>query len=279
MIWRLEFRAGGDAGVPLASALRSLLWGLAAAAALLGSGCARDAAEAPSVAFPAKATGQLEIDYPFDESLFPPDIAAPTFTWSDGTAGAQQWTVLLRYADQGIERFVVDEPRWQPSAEQWASIKRQTTTASAQVAVVGMAADAKPVSSASVRFSTSTDPVGDAVFYREVPLPFLAAVQDPSRIRWRFGSVDSESQPPVVLENLPVCGNCHSFSDDGATLGLDVDYGNDKGGYAILPVSQQMVLNDEKIITWSDYKKDDGEATFGLLSQVSPNVASPSSFL
>jgi tetratricopeptide (TPR) repeat protein len=32
-----------------------------------------------------------------------------------------------------------------------------------------------------------------------------------------------------------------------------------------------MVLNDEKIITWSDYKKDDGELTFGLLSQVSPD--------
>ena len=54
-------------------------------------------------------------------------------------------------------------------------------------------------------------------------------------------------------------------------LGLDVDYGNDKGGYAILPVSKDMVLNDEKIITWSDYRKNDGEATFGLLSQVSPD--------
>ena len=32
-----------------------------------------------------------------------------------------------------------------------------------------------------------------------------------------------------------------------------------------------MVLNDEKIITWSDFKKGDGEATFGLLSQVSPD--------
>jgi Tfp pilus assembly protein PilF len=113
--------------------------------------------------------------------------------------------------------------------------------------------------------------VGDSIFYREVPLPFIEAVQDPSRIRWRFGSVDSLEQPPVVLEDLPVCGNCHSFSGDGSTLGLDVDYGNDKGGYAILPVSQQMVLNDEKIITWSDYRKDDGEGTFGLLSQVSPD--------
>ena len=106
---------------------------------------------------------------------------------------------------------------------------------------------------------------------REVPLPFTDAVQDPSRIRWRFGSVDSEAQPPIVLENLPVCGNCHSFSGDGGVLGLDVDYGNDKGGYAILDVAEQMVLDDEKIITWSDYKRDDGEATFGLLSQVSPD--------
>jgi tetratricopeptide (TPR) repeat protein len=75
----------------------------------------------------------------------------------------------------------------------------------------------------------------------------------------------------VVLEDLPVCGNCHSFSGDGSTLGLDVDYGNDKGGYAILPVSPEMILDDEKIITWSDYRRDDGEGTFGLLSQVSPD--------
>ena len=34
-----------------------------------------------------------------------------------------------------------------------------------------------------------------------------------------------------------------------------------------------MVLNDEKIITWSDYKQGDGETTFGLLSQVSPTAA------
>ena len=67
------------------------------------------------------------------------------------------------------------------------------------------------------------------MFYREVPLPFIKAVQDPARIRWRFGSIDFRGRPPIVLENLPVCGNCHSFSDDGGVLGIDVDYGNDKG--------------------------------------------------
>jgi tetratricopeptide (TPR) repeat protein len=35
-------------------------------------------------------------------------------------------------------------------------------------------------------------------------------------------------------------------------------------------VSTHMVMNDEKIITWSDYKREDGELTFGLLSRVSP---------
>ena len=80
-----------------------------------------------------------------------------------------------------------------------------------------------------------------------------------------------EDGPPIVLENLPVCGNCHSFADNGSVLGLDVDYGNDKGGYGLLPISSHMVMNDESIISWSDYKKDDGELTFGLLSRVSPD--------
>ncbi|MDJ0866315.1 MAG: tetratricopeptide repeat protein [Myxococcota bacterium] len=197
---------------------------------------------------------------------------APTFVWSDETEGVAEWTVLVRLGVQdALLRFPTAETRWRPTQETWAAIKRGSVERDAEVAVVGVGPGTEAVSSASVRIRTSTHPVGDSIFYREVPLPFIEAVQDPSRIRWRFGSIDSEDQPPVVLENLPVCGNCHSFSGNGSVLGLDVDYGNDKGGYAILPVSQQMVLNDEKIITWSDYEKDDGELTFGLLSQVSPD--------
>ena len=228
-------------------------------------------------AFPSQPSGRLEIKYPLDETLFPPDIVAPTFVWSDETPGVKTWTVLLRFDDANgaaegeVLRFAATEPRWRPSAADWAQIKQRSAERNAAVAIVGAGPDATVASSATVRIRTSADPVGDSIFYREVPLPFLTAVQDPSRIRWRFGSVDSEQQPPIVLEDLPVCGNCHSFSNDGSVLGLDVDYGNDKGGYAILPVSEQMVLNDEKIITWSDYKKNDGEATFGLLSKVSPD--------
>jgi tetratricopeptide (TPR) repeat protein len=246
--------------------------GLLLLAALALFSCDRDSARAPALAFPSGPSGQLEIAYPLDETLFPPEIVAPTFVWSDATEGVARWMVLVRFElAEDLLRFPTAEPRWRPSEENWAEIKRQSVDRNAEIAVVGLDSALAAASSATVRFRTSTDPVGDSIFYREVPLPFIEAVQDPSRIRWRFGAIDSETAPPIVLENLPVCGNCHSFSGDGGVLGLDVDYGNDKGGYAVLPVSEQMVMNDEKIITWSDYKKDDGEATFGLLSQVSPD--------
>jgi Flp pilus assembly protein TadD len=233
----------------------------------LGTGC-----KPAPVAFPSAASGQLQIKYPLDDTLFPPEIVAPTFVWSDPTEGVSEWKVLLRFGGEDDElRFATTEPRWRPSESDWAEIKRRSTEGDAEVAILGVSHGEDVASAATVRIRTSTDPVGDPIFYREVPLPFIDAVRDPSRIRWRFGTVDSEDRPPIVLENLPVCGNCHSFSRDGSVLGLDVDYGNDKGAYAVLPVSKEMVLDDQKIITWSDYRRNDGEATFGLLSQVSPN--------
>ncbi len=132
-------------------------------------------------------------------------------------------------------------------------------------------APAEALSAGRVTIKTSSDPVGAPLFYREVNLPFVDAVRDPSTIRWRFGTVSSAQPPPVVLEKLPVCGNCHSFSADGAVLGMDIDYANDKGSYAIAAVHPSMTLDKSTIITWSDYQKDEKEPTFGLLSQVSPD--------
>ena len=216
---------------------------------------------------------RLRITYPLDETLFPPEIVAPTFVWEDATGGADRWWVVVR-DDAGNElvREPVAAPRWRPSEERWKQIKQASVERDAEVLVAGVS-QARPaaiLSSARVHVRTSRDPVGDSLFYREVPLPFLEAVRDPSRIRWRFGTIDEESGPPIVLHDLPVCGNCHSFADNGSVLGLDVDYGNDKGAYAILPVSKHIVMDDAKIMTWADYRREDGELTFGLMSRVSP---------
>jgi tetratricopeptide (TPR) repeat protein len=244
------------------------------AAGLFLTGCDREPTTDAIIAAGSDPTeARLQITYPSDGTLFPPEIVAPTFVWKDETGNADHWYVVVR-DDTGSEvlRASTDAPSWTPPADVWSQIKRSSAERDAEVTIAGVrqAHPATVVSSAQVHIRTSNDPVGDSLFYREVPLPFIKAVQDPSRIRWRFGTIDLEAGPPIVLQNLPVCGNCHSFADNGSILGLDVDYGNDKGGYGIIPVSKQMVMDDAKIITWSDYKREDGELTFGLLSRVSP---------
>jgi tetratricopeptide (TPR) repeat protein len=247
---------------------------VALAASLLIGGRDRDAgAQTPGAAAPATAEARLRITYPSEGTLFPPESVAPTVVWTDETGRVDRWNVVVRDGTgSDVLTASVDAPRWRPSEDDWRKIKQQSSERDAEVAVAGVdqANPATTLSSARVHVRTSKDPVGDALFYREVPLPFLTAVQDPSRIRWRFGTIDAESGPPIVLQNLPVCGNCHSFADNGSVLGLDVDYGNDKGAYAIMSVAKHMVMDDAKIITWADYKRQDGELTFGLLSRVSP---------
>jgi len=216
----------------------------------------------------------LTIVYPLDQTVFPPEIVAPTFHWKDSNTKCNAWLVALRFEDGGQPmHFLAYQPEWTASAEQWETIKKRSLEKPAHVAIVGVNSS-KPgtiLSGTRILIMTAKDPVGAPIFYREVNLPFIDAVKDPSRIRWRFGSISSPQLPPVILEKLPVCGNCHSFSWNGQTLAMDVDYANSKGSYVITKVAQEMILATSDIITWDDYKREDGEQTFGLLSQISPD--------
>lgn len=218
--------------------------------------------------------GSLLIRYPFDNAVFPPGIAAPRFHWEDCSVEADAWLVRLEISDGGDALFFeTSVPEWKPSEDEWETIQQRCRGTMAEATVLGVRRrrQDRVLSSGQVSFTTSPDRVDAPIFYREVNLPFREAVIDPSRIRWRFGEVASREPPQVVLTGLPVCGNCHSFSADGKTLGMDVDYANDKGSYAILPVADQMVIDPGKIITWSDYLRDDDQPSLGLLSQVSPD--------
>jgi len=223
----------------------------------------------------ASSAGRLEIIYPFDEAVFPPDIVAPSLQWRDGVVESEAWLVTFRFSDGGESlSFQSPTTQWTVPDDSWEEIKRRSRGREARITISGVRkADPETVlSQASVRFSTSEDEVGAPLFFREVNLPFATAVKNPAAfIRWRFGSISSKEPPPIVLEKLPVCGNCHSFSADGSTLAMEVDSGNDKGSYAITPVEKEIVLDDERVITWSDYRREDKEVTFGLLCQVSPD--------
>ena len=212
------------------------------------------------------------VRYPFDNAVFPPGIDAPVCFWDDFTPQVDAWLVRAAFTDEKEPLyFEASQSMWNPTQAQWKTIQQRCGGQCTEVTVFGVSRQGQVLSSGRVAFKFSSDKVEAAIFYREVNLPFREAVIDPSRIRWRFGEVTSTEPPRVVLTGLPVCGNCHSFSADGKTLGMDVDYANDKASYAIMPVAEQMVIDPSKIITWSDYGRDDPQPTLGLLSRVSPN--------
>ena len=213
----------------------------------------------------------ITIEHPLDETLFPPEMIPPEFRWKDSASASRAWLVQIEFTDgKPCMYYPVRRQKWTPPPEDWQNIKNRSLDHDAEVVILGISPAEPPriLSQAKMSFRTSKDPVGAPLFYREVNLPFLEADKDPSRIRWRFGSIAS-APPPVVLDNLPVCGNCHSFSRDGKTLAMDVDYASRKGSYAITEVKEQMSLAPEDIITWMD--QENSEQTHGLLSQISPD--------
>ena len=68
----------------------------------------------------------LSIIYPYDKTIFPPDIASPTFRWDDKTSAAR-WTVFIEFQDsENPLAFQIDAKEWTPQREEWESIKKRS---------------------------------------------------------------------------------------------------------------------------------------------------------
>ena len=48
---------------------------------------------------PAQTSTGLTITYPYDGAVFPPEMAAPTFQWTDRSTTSTQWLVVFRFGD------------------------------------------------------------------------------------------------------------------------------------------------------------------------------------
>ena len=46
----------------------------------------------------AAQPASITVDYPLENSIFPPDLAPPTFLWRDPAPGATSWTLQLSFA-------------------------------------------------------------------------------------------------------------------------------------------------------------------------------------
>ncbi|MDM7927013.1 MAG: tetratricopeptide repeat protein [bacterium] len=215
--------------------------------------------------------GGLTIRYPWNGTLFPPAFPAPTFAWHDSTGRAGKWLVVAESANgRKLHSSLISKPSWRPSEKVWARLRNAGLSGEIRVSVYGVRG-VSILSGSRTVFRTSPDSVAGSIFYRAVPVPFSYALQHLDSIRWHLGDAASAEPAPALLKNMALCGNCHSFSKDGKTLAMDVDYANDKGSYVISGIQPETDLTPEKVITWSDYRREDGRRTFGLLSQISPD--------
>lgn len=214
---------------------------------------------------------RIEIEHPLAGAVIPFNLPAPVLCWKTNVAAADSWVVGVT---AGGQKWLFEKirPMWRPPETQWQRMKEMAKGGRIEFVLAGYrAAEPRHLQArSSVHLLVAPEALETPLFYREVNLPFIEAVKDPSQIRWRFGSVGL-TNPPVVLEKLPVCGNCHSFSRKGEYLAMDVDYANSKASYVITKTAPEMHLATSDIITWDDYRREDGQQTFGLLSQISPD--------
>lgn len=257
----------------------------------------------------------LTIDFPLNGSVFPPEITPPTFLWHDRNQSATHWTIEI-FLQGSRKPISIDVPgqllqqgeidpnagpalpltseqastrTWKPDVQLWATIKKLSVKAPARFIIQGHSLNTdQPVSSATISFSTSRDPVGAPIFYRDVPL-LLPPLNETGPIsplprtalpfiHWRIRNI-GDPQSRIVMRHLPTCANCHSFSRDGKTLGIDLDGPrNDKGLYALVPIAKQMTIQNSNVVRWSSFglndearRDDPAVKRFGFMSQVSPD--------
>jgi hypothetical protein len=104
----------------------------------------------------------VKIVYPREGTVFPPEIAAPTFRWEDGNAAASTWLIRV---ELGGGRAPLSswshECRWVPAAQDWELIKKCSRDTEARVFVLGIqpGRPARVVSAATITLRTSRDEV------------------------------------------------------------------------------------------------------------------------
>jgi hypothetical protein len=254
-----------------------------------------------------RALWPISIDYPEDGSIFPPGITPPTFLWLD--AGGTSWSIDISFADKSAPIHAVSSgehmrlgaidpecvsstnqpPKltlrqgatwaWTPDASTWAAIQKHSVAKPASVTLTGYREGHTAFSQAHISLSTSADPVGAPIFYRDVPLmpsKGTDGVVEPLApsaihlIHWRLRDIQ-KPESHTVLRDMPSCANCHSFSADGKTFGMDIDGpANDKGLYAVVPVQKHMSIESKDMVHWNTDGRA-GQTRVGFMSQVSPD--------
>ncbi len=216
---------------------------------------------------------ELTIVNPLSGSLFPADIAAPYFEWTEVEDDIDNWLIMIDFEDSQPIYFICNDPRWTPAKELWETIKQNSLDRHFRITILGVKRSSQPeiVSEGSIRISTSRDEVGSPIMFRRVPPSFSYASRHPDLMEWCLGDISSYGAPRVVMSKQAVCASCHTFSSDGRYWGMDVDYKKDKGAYFLGRVRNHVELEDQDFFSWNEFPRNDGLQASGLFSRLSPD--------
>lgn len=211
---------------------------------------------------------EQKLIYPLESSIYPPDISSPMFSWNGPSHG--YWIIrIFAYNSSDSLYFSSEKNPWEPAPSEWDEIKKVSSGSELRIEVSEIR-DNKIVLKSISGFTVSKDPLDANVVYQEIPVPFSHASQNTEKFRWRAFDPKSYEEPPVILQGLTYCANCHVFSQDGKTFGLDVDYRGDRGGYMLSAVKSSMELREETVISWNDYRPGEPPQSRGLFAKISP---------
>ncbi|HUU42245.1 MAG TPA: hypothetical protein VMX57_00610 [Planctomycetota bacterium] len=171
----------------------------------------------------------LTVTYPSEGAVFPPNLCAPFFEWSD--VHNNLWQVTLRIPERSLSWTRLSrERRWRVPETVWHTIVERAGDADVTLTVRGIACTAlwgktrdSVHVSRTVRFRIARDPCDNAVVYRLVDPPFINRKTPDTFVR----DVRKLSPQPFLLARRQYCINCHAFSSktgrDGK-MGIQVRY-------------------------------------------------------
>lgn len=217
---------------------------------------------------------ELTILNPLNDSLFPADIAAPHFEWTEKEDDIDNWLVTVRFEDGQPIKVTCGDPKWTPTRNIWEIIKKKSVDSHAQITILGVKRNPQPdiVSEGSIRIATSHDAVNSPIMFRRVPPSFSYASLHPELMEWCLGDISSYEAPSVIMSKQPVCASCHTFSRDGGYFGMDVDYDSDKGAYFLGSVRELTKIAKHNLFSWNKFPRNDGLQSSGLFSRLSPDA-------
>lgn len=258
--------------------------------------------------------GSIQIEYPVEGTVFPPEFPAPLWIWRDSVGSATCWKINISFSGSSscmiflcygerqeigeidqrcvtetnkipvLSREQVNAHTWRPDSVSWEKIKEHSKYRPVKISITGHKKhnSERIISKGNVTINISGDSAGAPIFYRDVPLmpsenekgvikPL--AQQAVPLIAWRMRDI-SKTKSRLVMDGIHSCANCHSFSADGRTLGMDMDGPrNDKGLYAIVKIQPSILIRNQDIVSWSNFRGQQGNTLrVGFMSQISPDA-------